>query len=212
MTSKVYFFCDDDSFREVDAEKFGFLLGSDSFDMINAEMSQIRKTLTSPLYEGEDEYHQPVDLVCSNDNDLSGQMQDSSSQHTVEIAVDTAHYTEFDCISNESSKHGTSTQKQNQKRIPCFTTVDKSLHSALTWSEDTIDRLTDEYNQNRLMSREQHQNLVGSIDKIHKYMKETVTSGDTRDILDGLEKLFNGGHISKYQQKTYIARYKLTSG
>ena len=107
----------------------------------------------------------------------------------------------------------TQTQQEKMSRpIPCFTIVSKPLHCALNWSEDTVDRLTDEYNQNRLMSREQHQNLVGSIDKIHKYMQETIPSGNTQDILYGLEKLFNGGHISKYQQKTYIARYKLTSG
>ena len=88
MTSKVYFLCDDDSFREVDTEKFGFLLGSDSFDMINAEMSQIKKTLTSPL--DDEEYQQPPDLVCSNDNELSSQMRDSLSQHTDKMAVDTS--------------------------------------------------------------------------------------------------------------------------
>ena len=212
MSSKVYLFCDDGLFCEVDAEKFGFLLGSNSFDMINAEMSQIRKTLTSPL--DDEEYHQPPapDCVCGNDNDLSSQMQDSSSQQTVKIAVDTPHYTESYFICNESSKHGISTQKQNQRGIPSFTKVDKSLHSALDWSEDTVDRLTDEYSNSRLMSRGQYENLCSSIEKIHEYMQETITSNNTQDILDGLEKLFNGGHISKYQQKTYIARYKLNSG
>jgi hypothetical protein len=111
--------------------------------------------------------------------------------------------------------NGASTLAQEQllRPIPHFTTVSKSLHFALNWSEDTVDRLTDKYNhQHRLMSREQYQNLVSSIEKIHEYMQETITSNNTQDILDGLEKLFNGGHISNYQQKTYIARYKLTRG
>jgi len=127
---------------------------------------------------------------------------------SVKIVVDNS-------LSGSDSAGGMSTQTQQEKMsrpIPCFTIVSKPLHCALNWSEDTVDRLTDEYNQNRLMSREQHQNLVGSIDKIHKYIQETIPSGNTQDILYGLEKLFNGGHISKYQQKTYIARYKLTSG
>ena len=205
MTSKVYFFCDDDSFREVDAEKFGFLLGSDSFDMINAEMSQIKKTLTSPL--DDEEYQQPPDLVCSNDNNLSSQMQDSSSQHTVKIAVDNSP-------SDSDSAGGMSPKAQEKmiRPIPRFTIVSKPLHCALNWSEGTVDRLTDEYNQNRLMSRGQYENLCSSIEKIHEYIKETIPSGNTRDILNGLEKLLNGGHISKHQQKIYIARYKLVSG
>jgi len=62
------------------------------------------------------------------------------------------------------------------------------------------------------MSRGQYENLCSSIEKIHEYIKETIPSGNTRDILNGLEKLLNGGHISKYQQKIYIARYKLVSG
>jgi hypothetical protein len=207
MTSKVYFLCDDDSFREVDAEKFGFLLGSESFDMINAEMSQIKikKTLTSPL--DDEEYQQPPDLVCSNDNELSSQMRDSLSQHTVKIAVDTSP-------SGSDSAGGMSAQAQEKmiRPIPRFTIVSKPLHCALNWSEGTVDRLTDEYNQNRLMSRGQYENLCSSIEKIHEYIKETIPSGNTRDILNGLEKLLNGGHISKYQQKIYIARYKLVSG
>jgi len=205
MTSKVYFLCDDDSFREVDAEKFGFLLGSDSFDMINAEMSQIKKTLTSPL--DDEEYQQPPDLVCSNDNNLSSQMQDSSSQHTVKIAVDNSP--------SDSDSAGGMSPKAKEKMIrpiPRFTIVSKPLHCALNWSEGTVDRLTDEYNQNRLMSRGQYENLCSSIEKIHEYIKETIPSDSTRDVLDGLEKLLNGGHISNYQHKTYIARYKLGSG
>ena len=96
-------------------------------------------------------------------------------------------------------------QEQILRPIPCFTIVTKPLHCALNWSEDTVDRLSEEYNKNRLMSREQHQNLVGSIDKIHKYM--IVSSDNTQDILNGLEKLFNGCHIRIYQQKTYITHY-----
>ena len=205
MTSKVYFLCEDDSFREVDAEKFGFLLGSDSFDMINAEMSQIRKTLTSPL--DDEEYQQPPNLVCSNDNNLSSQMRDSLSQHTVKIAVDTSP-------PSSDSAGGMSAQAEEKilRPIPRFTIVSKPLHCALNWSEGTVDRLTDEYNQNRVMSRGQYENLCSSIEKIHEYIKETIPSGNTRDILNGLEKLLNGGHISKYQQKIYIARYKLVSG
>ena len=117
--------------------------------------------------------------------------------------------------SDSDSACGTYAQAPREKMlrpIPRFTIVSKSLHSGLNWSEDTVQRLTDEYNQNRVMSREQHQNLVGSIDKIHKYMQETITSSNTRDILGGLEKLLNGGHISNYQQKIYIDRYKLASG
>ena len=104
----------------------------------------------------------------------------------------------------------TQTQQEKMSRpIPCFIIVSKPLHSALNWSVVTVDRLTDEYNKNRLMTRGQYENLCKSIEKIHNYLKETITSGNTRDVLDGLEKLFNGGHISNYQHKIYIARYKL---
>ena len=124
--------------------------------------------------------------------------------------------------SDSDSACGTYAQAPREKMlrpIPRFTIVSKSLHSALNWPEDTVDRLTDEYNQNRLMSRGQYENLCSSIEKIHKYMQETITSDNNndndsdskQDILDGLDKLFNGGHISNYQQKTYIARYKLAS-
>ena len=103
-------------------------------------------------------------------------------------------------------------QEKMLQPIPRFTIVSKSLHSALNWLEDTVDRLTDENNKNRVMSRGQYENLCSSIENIHEYIKETVGSDNTRDILGGLEKLFNGGHISNYQYKSYIARYKLASG
>ena len=88
--------------------------------------------------------------------------------------------------------------------IPRFTNVDKSLHSALHWSEDTVDRLTHENNKNRVMTREQHKDLVSSIEKIHEYLQETITPDKREDNLDGLDKLFNGGHISIQQQRLYI--------
>ena len=126
---------------------------------------------------------------------------------SVKIVVDNS-------LSDSDSAGGMSAQAQEKmlQPIPRFTIVSKSLHSALNWLEDTVDRLTDENNKNRVMSRGQYENLCSSIDKIHEYIKETVGSDNTRDILGGLEKLFNGGHISNYQHKSYIARYKLASG
>jgi predicted PP-loop superfamily ATPase len=142
------------------------------------------------------------------------QIQDGDS---VKIVVDNSP-SDSDSACGISGMSAQAPQEKMLRPIPRFTIVSKSLHSALNWPEDTVDRLTDKYNQNRLMSRGQYENLCSSIEKIHKYMQETITSDNNndsdskQDILDGLDKLFNGGHISNYQQKTYIARYKLASG
>jgi len=67
---------------------------------------------------------------------------------SVKIVVDNS-------LSDSDSAGGMSAQAQEKmiRPIPRFTIVSKPLHCALNWSEGTVDRLTDEYNQNRLMSR-----------------------------------------------------------
>ena len=59
MRSKVYFWGDDDSLREVeDVERWRFLLGSDTYDIINAERSKIRL-----LFSGQQSTSLPTDDV-----------------------------------------------------------------------------------------------------------------------------------------------------
>lgn len=172
-------------------------------------MSKHKMNINSTLHQLRQEYKEELASLGAN---VFRQARDAAS---VKIEVDNDNNFSLSAKSDFTNSNSTSilTQEQMLRPIPCFTSVSKSLHFALNWSEDTVDRQTDEYNQqNRLMSREQYQNLVSSIEKIHEYMQETITSNNTQDILDGLEKLFNGGHISNYQRKAYIARYKLTSG
>ena len=96
--------------------------------------------------------------------------------------------------------------------IPHFTTVPKSLHCALLLSEEEIGRLTDSklIKKGRarvrcsVMSPQQYVDLAGSIERIDEYLQKTINSDKGEDILKGLDRLFNGGHISSQQRQKYI--------
>jgi len=212
MSTKFYFWGDDDSLHEVeDVGRFSLLLGSDTYDRINMERAQIRESVsgqsTSPQTE-----ECGADHICNNTRcDSSTQKhedKDISHHQIVKMILDDI----IDDVTSRVVKNDTRTEPDEQHQIernllipiPRFTNVDKSLHSALHWSEDTVDRLTHENNKNRVMTREQHKDLVSSIEKIHGYLQETITSDKREDNLEGLDKLFNGGHISIQQQRLYI--------
>ena len=212
MSTKFYFWGDDDSLHEVeDVGRFSLLLGSDTYDRINMERAQIRESVsgqsTSPQTE-----ECGADHICNNTRcDSSTQKdedKDISHHQIVKMILDDT----IDDVTSRVVKNDTRTEPDEQHQIernllipiPRFTNVDKSLHSALHWSEDTVDRLTHENNKNRVMTREQHKDLVSSIEKIHGYLQETITSDKREDNLEGLDKLFNGGHISIQQQRLYI--------
>ena len=88
--------------------------------------------------------------------------------------------------------------------IPHFTNVPKSLHCALHLSEEEIGRLTDLKSikkgrarvRCRVMSWQQYEDLASSIERIDEYLQKTINSDKGEDILKGLDRLFNGGHIS----------------
>ena len=212
MSTKFYFWGDDDSLHEVeDAGRFSLLLGSDTYDRINMERAQIRESVSGQSTSSQTE-ECGADHICNNiRRDASTQKhedEDISHHQIVKMILDDI----IDDVTSRVVKNDTRTKPVVQHEIernvlvpiPRFTNVDKSLHSALHWSEDTVDRLTHENNKNRVMTREQHKDLVSSIEKIHGYLQETITSDKREDNLEGLDKLFNGGHISIQQQRLYI--------
>ena len=213
MSTNVYFWGDDDSLHKVeDVERLSLLLGSDTYDMINMERAQIRESVSGQSTSSQTE-ECGAEHICNNPRcDSSTQKhedEDISHHQIVKMILDdiiddvTSWVVKND---NTSTKPDVQHQIERNKLfpIPRFTNVDKSLHSALHWSEDTADRLTHENNNNRVMTRKQHKDLVNSIEKIHGYLQETITSDKREDILEGLDKLFNGGHISIQQQRLYI--------
>ena len=93
--------------------------------------------------------------------------------------------------------------------VPRFTGVNKSLHFGLKWSDEEVDRLTSPFNKKRLMSREDHADLCGSIEGIHEYLQKTIESDNIKEYASGLEKLLNGGHITNDQAKAYKKQYNI---
>jgi len=187
--------------KDIDVDSLANVTGAKDFD-IHSTFAKPTSNHTPSLFMASKAQQKIYKRFDQYRRWTKSQARDADS---VKIVVDNFHPANSDFAGGMSAQ----AQETILRPIPRFTIVSKSLHSALNWPEDTVDRLTDEYNQNRLMTRGQYENLCSSIEKIHKYMKETITSGNTRDVLDGLEKLFNGGHISNYQHKTYSARYNL---
>ena len=93
--------------------------------------------------------------------------------------------------------------------VPLFTVVHKSLHFALGWSEDEVDRLTSSFNKKRLMSREDYADLCGSIERIHEFLQKTIKTENIKEYAKGLEKLLNSGHITNDQAKAYKKQYNI---
>ena len=124
-----------------------------------------------------------------------------------------------DTVVSRESNHATSDQidhttaKYQEEKIlvpvPRFTVVGKSVHFALQWSGDEVDRLTSPFNKKRLMRREDHADLCGSIEGIHEYLQKTIESDNIKEYASGLEKLLNGGHITNDQAKAYKKQYNI---
>ena len=93
--------------------------------------------------------------------------------------------------------------------VPNFTVVGKSVHFALQWSGDDVDRLTSSFNKKGLMSREDYNDLCSSIERIHGYLQKTVKPDNIEEYASGLEKLLNSGHITNDQAKAYKKQYNI---
>jgi len=124
-----------------------------------------------------------------------------------------------DIVVSRESNHATSDQidhttvKYQEEKIlvpvPRFTVVGKSVHFALQWSGDDVDRLTSSFNKKGIMSREDYNDLCSSIERIHDYLQETIKSDNIKEYTSGLEKLLNGGQITNDQAKAYKKRYNI---
>ena len=203
---------------QVTEEQMRFFLSSATHDMIEEELSQLKHhkvsqpTPTIPISEDRD------NLIYSQTREkddrpevVPSSFNPSSVVNIVsdEIIVDdTVVSREF----NATSQTNDTTAYQEEKilvPVPRFTVVDKSLHFALQWSGDEVDRLTSSFNKKGLMSREDYNDLCSSIERIHGYLQKTVKSDNINEYAKGLEKLLNGGLITNDQAKAYKKQYNI---
>ena len=89
-------------------------------------------------------------------------------------------------------------------KVPRFTIVQRHLHSALKWTPEEVKRRTAHYKKDKLLTENEHGNLCDSIERIYEHLMKTVKSKKSEDILEGLEKLCSGGHISYDQRQAFI--------
>jgi len=203
---------------QVTEEQMRFFLSSATHDMIEEELSQLKHhkvsqpTPTIPISEDRD------NLIYSQTRErddgpevVPSSFNPSSVVNIVsdEIIVDdTVVSREF----NATSQTNDTTAYQEEKilvPVPRFTVVGKSLHFALQWSGDEVDRLTSSFNKKGLMSREDYNDLCSSIERIHGYLQKTVKSDNINEYAKGLEKLLNGGRITNDQAKAYKKQYNI---
>ena len=203
---------------QVTEEQMRFFLSSATHDMIEEELSQLKHhkvsqpTPTIPISEDRD------NLIFSQTREeddgpevVPSSFNPSSVVNIVsdEIIVDdTMVSREF----NATSQTNDTTAYQEEKilvLVPRFTVVGKSLHFALQWSGDEVDRLTSSFNKKGLMSREDYNDLCSSIKRIHGYLQKTVKSDNINEYAKGLEKLLNGGLITNDQAKAYKKQYNI---
>ena len=203
---------------QVSEEQMRFFLGSATHDMIEEELSQLKHkvsqdTPTIPISEDGD------NLIFSQTREeddgpeiLPSSFNPSSVDELVSDEI-------VDTVVSRESNHATSDQidhitaKYQEEKIlvpvPRFTVVGKSVHFALQWSGDEVDRLTSSFNKKGLMSREDYNDLCSSIERIHGYLQKTIKSDNIKEYASGLEKLLNGGHITNDQAKAYKKRYNI---
>ena len=150
-------------------------------------------------------------LVGSGANDMLREELASVDDVVSDEIVDTVLSRESNHATSDQIDHTTAKYQEEKILVPVphFTVVDKSLHFALGWSEDEVDRLTSPFNKKRLMSREDHADLCGSIGGIHEYLQKTIKSDNIKKYASGLEKLLNGGLITNDQAKAYKKRYNI---
>ena len=203
---------------QVTEEQMCFFLGSATHDMIEEELSQLKHkvsqdTPTIPISKDRD------NLIYSQTREeddgpeiLPSSFNPSSVDELVSDEI-------VDTVVSRESNHATSDQidhitaKYQEEKIlvpvPRFTVVGKSVHFALQWSGDDVDRLTSSFNKKGIMSREDYNDLCSSIERIHDYLQETIKSDNIKEYTSGLEKLLNGGQITNDQAKAYKKRYNI---
>ena len=201
----------------VTKEQIDFFLGPATHDMIEDELQLKHKVSqdipTVPIFEDR------TNLIYSQIKEEDGEPEVVSSSYNpssvVEVVLDeivvddTVVSREFNATSQTDDTTAMYQEEKILVPVPLFTVVHKSLHFALQWSEDEVDRLTSPFDKKRLMSREDHADLCGSIEGIHEYLQKTIESDNIKEYASGLEKLLNGGHITNDQAKAYKKQYNI---
>ena len=194
-----------------------FFLGPATHDMIEEELQLKHKVSqdipTVPIFEDR------TNLIYSQIKEEDGEPEVVSSSCNPSSVVDVVSDEIVDTVVSRESNHATSDQidhttaKYQEEKIlvpvPRFTVVGKSVHFALQWSGDEVDRLTSSFNKKGLMSREDYNDLCSSIERIHGYLQKTVKSDNINEYAKGLEKLLNGGRITNDQAKAYKKQYNI---
>jgi len=203
---------------QVSEEQMRFFLGSATHDMIEEELSQLKHkvsqdTPTIPISEDRD------NLIYSQTREEDDGPEIVSSSFNPSSVDGVVSDEIVDTVVSRESNHATSDQidhttaKYQEEKIlvpvPSFTVVGKSVHFALQWSGDDVDRLTSSFNKKGLMSREDYNDLCSSIERIHGYLQKTIKSDNIEEYASGLEKLLNGGHITNDQAKAYKKQYNI---
>ena len=203
---------------QVTEEQMRFFLGSATHDMIEEELSQLKHkvsqdTPTIPISEDRD------NLIFSQTREEDDGPEILPSSFNPSSVDDIVSDEIVDTVVSRESNHATSDQidhttaKYQEEKIlvpvPRFTVVGKSVHFALQWSGDDVDRLTSSFNKKGIMSREYYNDLCSSIERIHDYLQETIKSDNIKEYTSGLEKLLNGGQITNDQAKAYKKRYNI---
>jgi len=197
--------------EEPTEEQIRFLVGTGSNDMLREELCQLQQ-----LQVQQEDAGYPINI---HGEEANKNLESTSSSFDPTPVVKVVLGEIVDTVVSRESNHATSDQidhttaKYQEEKIlvpvPRFTVVGKSLHFALGWSEDEVDRLTSPFNKKRLMSREDHADLCGSIGGIHEYLQKTIKSDNIEEYASGLEKLLNGGHITNDQAKAYKKQYNI---
>ena len=195
---------------ELTEEQIHFLVGSGANDMLREELCQLRQTQVQ-----QDDTGYPIDIHGKEANkNLESTSSSFGPTPVVKVVLDeivnTVVSREFNATSDQIDH--TTAKYQEEKilvPVPRFTVVGKSLHFALRWSGDDVDRLTSSFNKKRLMSREDYNDLCSSIERIHGYLQKTVKPDNIEEYASGLEKLLNSGHITNDQAKAYKKQYNI---
>ena len=195
---------------EVTEAQLRFLVGSSGAnDMLREELSRLQQPLAHQEninnIVGASEVHLISDEEAADDQVVLDEVVDSVAGQLSKQASSLLSNETIACNYQSIVEESTSTTIP----VPNFTVVHKSLHFALQWSEVEVDRLTSPFDKKRLMSREDHADLCGSIEGIHDYLQKTIKSSNIKKCASGLEKLLNGGHITNDQAKAYKKQYNI---
>ena len=195
---------------EVTEAQLRFLVGlSGANDMLREELSRLQQPLANQENTnnivGASEVHLISDEEATDDQVVLDEVVDSVAGQLSKQASSLLSNDTIACNYQSIVEESTSTTIP----VPRFTVVHKSLHFGLKWSDEEVDRLTSPFDKKRLMSREDHADLCGSIEGIHDYLQKTIKSNNIKKCASGLEKLLNGGHITNDQAKAYKKQYNI---